>query len=209
MAAQNVSGSVTIQASFSEAITAGVITPQSLPASISQNLSYQYSSATGNPLTTDAIVAKTLAFSAAGYATINLWPAVDLAGNSTSFQRVREIIIQNSNSFGCFINAGSSNASTSGVMWLASAANLQLPGYAANTNSGASSSTMSVVSNYSTYWPAFRLCDPVTTNISTTTSSALSAGLLVTSLSNCLVVYAPAAATSNSINYMIAGCTQY
>ena len=205
--AQNVTGSITLNASFSESITAGVITSQNLPASVSQNLSYQNSQGSGNPLTVDAIYAKALAFGTTNI-NLNLGSTTDLAGNSVCFQRIRELVVQNSNSFPVWINGLASNSS-SGVTWLpatSGSSGVLLPGWGGNSNSGASS--LSTASLWSAYWPTFRICDPVGTSVSTGSN----AGLYVTSVSSSTVYisfYAPASTSSNSLNIMIAGCTQY
>ena len=125
MAAPTVSGSVNLNESFSETITAGVITPQNLPASMSQNLNYSYAS-TGASLTTDTLWAKAAQFGGGGagtggsvahYCTIPLTSLSDLAGNAITFQRVRELVIQNSLSYPIYLYGGNSSGG-SAVPWL-------------------------------------------------------------------------------------------
>ena len=165
MAAPSVSGNVTMNVSFSEQITAGVITPQNLPASTSQNISYSYA-ATGASLTTDTLWAKAAQFGAGGtintggsvahYCTLALTSLSDLGGNAISFQRIRELVIQNSLSYPIYLYGGNSSGA-SPVAWLpgtvSGSSALQIPGYgSASLNSGT--------------WPTFRICDPVTSGVS-------------------------------------------
>lgn len=203
MAAATVSGNVSMNASFSEQITAGVITPQNLPASVNQNLTY--SSATGGaPLTTDTIWAKAAQFGAGGanaggsvahYCQIPLTSLSDLAGNAISFQRVREVFIQNSLSYPLYLYGGNSSGA-SAVAWIPSAASgssaFQIPGY------GSASSN-------SVYWPTFRICDPVTASVST----GAQLGYFVSTANCYITLYNGAGASTDSVNIMIAGCAAY
>ena len=203
MAAPTVSGSVNLNESFSETITAGVITPQNLPASMSQNLNYSYAS-TGASLTTDTLWAKAAQFGGGGagaggtvahYCTIPLTSLSDLAGNAITFQRVRELVIQNSLSYPIYLYGGNSSGG-SAVPWLPGTASgssaLQIPGY------GSASAN-------SVYWPTFRICDPVTSAV----SSGAQLGYFVSTATPYFTLYNGAGASTDSVNIMIAGCATY
>ena len=203
MAAPVVSGNVTLNISFSEQITAGVITTQNLPASVSQNLNYS-SATTGAANTTDTLWAKAVTFGSgaagtggttANYCQIALTSLSDLGGNSIKFQRVRELIIQNSQSYPIYLFGGNS-AGSSTVAWLPStgigSSGLMIPGYGSvSANSGT--------------WPTFRICDPVTSAVST----GAQAGYFVSTATCWFTLANPTGASSDSVNIMIAGCATY
>ena len=203
MAAATVAGNISVNASFSETITAGVITPQNLPASLNQNLTYS-SATTGASLTTDTLWAAAAQFGAGGanaggsvnhYCTLPLTSLSDLGGKAVSFQRVRELIIQNLNSYPIYLFGGNSSGG-SAVSWIPSAAlgssALQIPGYgSASANSA--------------YLPTFRMCDPVTSAV----SSGAQLGYFVSTANCYLTLFNGAGASTDSVNIMVAGCASY
>lgn len=89
--ATNVSGSVNVQASFTEIITSGVISTLNLPAAITQAITYLNGTATSS---VDYIYAKSLSL-AGTPTTLDLTSLTDLNGGSVNFARVRELIIVN------------------------------------------------------------------------------------------------------------------
>lgn len=128
----NVSGNVNLTASFTETISSGVVTTQSLPASITQGLSY--SSGTG-PGQCDLLYSKQLSL-AGSATTLDLTSLADLAGSSYSFARVRELIITNLASTGGYtLTIGSASASAwTGFLGTASATAVIHPGTSAGGN---------------------------------------------------------------------------
>src|SRR5208282_4857194 len=87
----NTTGTVTLNAGFTEIITSGVIVPQNLPTATNQSITY----ANGTTLlSTDLIYGKALTLSAAA-TTLDFTSVLDLSGTSQSFARIRELVIQN------------------------------------------------------------------------------------------------------------------
>lgn len=181
MAAANVTGSITLNASFTETITAGVIQTINLPTGINQNVNYQNALATGASLTTDVIYGAQKGLTSNTF-TLAFNALPDLNGTAQSWARVRELHIQNLNSFPIYVFASSS----SGVPWLGSTSTtgIMIPG-----NNSANSTT----------YATLRLCDPVT--------SGVASGYYISTSSYNLVVSCAAGASSNSVNVMAAGCT--
>lgn len=88
---QTITGNVTFNAAFTEAVSAGVIVPYQVPATISSNLSYANGTGSGQ---VDTLYAKALTLSGAT-TTIDLTSLTDPAGVSINFARVRELIVVN------------------------------------------------------------------------------------------------------------------
>lgn len=86
-----IGGTSTVSGGFNESVTSGVITTQTLPASIA--LTTQYKNGTGAGAV-DTIYAKQITFVASTPQTLDLTSLTDLGGASISFARVRELIIQ-------------------------------------------------------------------------------------------------------------------
>lgn len=86
-----VSGTLNIAASFAQTVSSGVITAQSLPASLNFNLTFANGTGTG---AVDLCYAKQL--SLAGTATtLDLTSLADLSGATVNFARVRLFMVQN------------------------------------------------------------------------------------------------------------------
>jgi|SRR5208283_1046847 len=206
MATQLVSGNVSSNSSFSETIpiTAGVITPLNLPTGISQNITYS-SASTGASLSVDQIYGQQLNFNllpngaaGANYITLNFQGAAsnsvasnyatkDLAGNLQSFNRIRELQIQNLNSIPIYLFAGGSSGA-SAVQWM--------------TSNSISTQAITIAGNNSantTVYPMFRLCDPAT--------SSVSSGMWIGSSNNLITIYCASSTSAFSVNVMAAGCT--
>lgn len=83
-----ITGNVTLTAGFTEQVTAGVVTTQNLPATVTQQVSYANGTA-ANQCDLIHAVKYTLAASAT---TIDLTAVPDLAGATINFARVREIL---------------------------------------------------------------------------------------------------------------------
>jgi hypothetical protein len=86
-----VTGATQIVSGFNQAVTSGVVTAQTLTASISP--SSQYTNGTGAGQV-DLIYAKQLVFVASTPQTLDLQALTDLSGASINFARVREIVLQ-------------------------------------------------------------------------------------------------------------------
>lgn len=181
MAAANVAGSITMNAAFTETITSGVIQTINLPTGINQNLNYSNALGTGASLTTDLIYGAQKALTGNAF-TLSFVALPDLNGVNQSWARVRELHIQNLNSFPVYVFASSS----SGVPWLGSTSTtgIMIPG-----NNSANS----------TVYPYIRLCDPVL--------SGVSSGYWIGASSYNLVVSCAAGTSLTSVNVMAAGCT--
>ena len=89
--ATNTSGTVVQQLSFTEVITAGVISTLNLPAILNDNFTYGNGTSAGN---VDYIYAKSLSL-AGSATTLDLTSLTDLNGGSVNFARVRELVIVN------------------------------------------------------------------------------------------------------------------
>lgn len=85
-----IGGTSQLSAGFNQTVTSGVITSQTIPASIS--LTTQYKNGTGAG-SVDLIYAKQLTL-AATPTTLDLSSLTDLAGGSVNFARIREMAIQ-------------------------------------------------------------------------------------------------------------------
>ena len=173
----NTSGTVTLNASFTEVITSGVIVTQNLPTAVNQSISYGNGTSAGN---VDLIYGKTLTLSAA-ITTLDFTAVADLSGATQNFARIRELVVQNLSSFPLKIYASSS----SGVTWLpAGSANaIVLPGYGTSVTS--------------TSYPSFRMNDPVVVG---------NASGMFISTSSGRIVFDPGANTF-SVNVMAAGAS--
>lgn len=88
---QTISGNITFNAAFTEAVSTGVITPYQIPATIAANLSY--GTGTGSNQV-DTMYGKQLSL-AATPTTLDLTSLTDPAGISITFARVREFIVVN------------------------------------------------------------------------------------------------------------------
>lgn len=176
----NVNATINLTAQASEIISSGVVTTQTIPAGITQGITY--TSGTGS-LQCDLIYAKQLSLAAAA-TTLDLTSLADLIGSSYSFARVRELIVQHLGSVGSqVVLVGSASASAfSAFMGASQQASL----YAG----GASS-----LSSYN----AIRFSDPYTVG---STSGA------VTGASSKLLKLDPGAATI-SVNVIILGCSAF
>jgi hypothetical protein len=206
MATQLVSGNISANAAFAETIpiTAGVITPLNLPTGISQNITYSNAS-TGASLSVDQVYGQQLNFNllpngvaGGNYLTLNFQGAAansvasnyatkDLAGNLQSFARIRELHIQNLNSIPIYVFAGGSSGA-SAVQWM--------------TSNSSSTQAITIAPNNSansTVYPTLRLCDPVT--------SAVSSGMWVGSSNNLITIYCASSTSAFAVNVMAAGCT--
>lgn len=129
----SVSGNSQDNVGFLQLISSGVVQPLNLNAQILRNLSY--TNGTGaNQVNT--IYAKQLTLSAAA-TTVDFLSALDMNGSSTSFARIRELIVQNIGSADCRVYANS----TSGVAWLPSGSTSALFARAATTASSITSTS--------------------------------------------------------------------
>jgi hypothetical protein len=86
-----VTGNAQLNAGFNQTVTSGVVTTQTLPASIS--LTTQYSNGTGAGAI-NLVYAKQIALVASTPQTLDLTSLTDLSGATVSFARVRELIVQ-------------------------------------------------------------------------------------------------------------------
>lgn len=86
-----VTGTTQLVAGFNQTVTSGLITTQTLPASIS--LTTQYTNGTGAGAI-DLIYARQIALAAGTPQTLDLTSLADLSGATVSFARVRELVIQ-------------------------------------------------------------------------------------------------------------------
>lgn len=199
----NVSGSVNLTTSFTETITAGVLVNQNLPTGINQNLSYPNTTVAqtaGYPYTIDVVYGKTINTGTSSMSVFNFGASAstvanclfDLAGTYYSWARVRELVIQNLNSFPIYVFGGNSGGS-SAVPWLVSTASaIQIPACQVSTGSPTYSSLSGI-------YPTFRICDPVQ-GIGSSTG-----GYWVTQSSGMICV--SASTSSFNFNIMAAGCT--
>lgn len=122
--ATNVTGTVTLNANFTEVVTSGVISTLQLPATINQTISYGNGTSTGN---VDYIYAKQLSL-AGSATTLDLTSLTDLNGGSVNFARVREVIIVNlatTAGYTLTIGPGVSNPWTTGPIAASSTVVLQ------------------------------------------------------------------------------------
>lgn len=106
-----VSGSVTLNAGFTQVVSSGVVTTQNLAVSVPQNLTYANGTGAGQ---VDLIYAKQLSL-AGSATTLDLTALTDLSGASINFARVRELIIQNlatTSTYTVTVGAAASNAWT-------------------------------------------------------------------------------------------------
>lgn len=86
-----IGGTSQLSAGFNQTISSGVITSQTIPASIA--LTTQYANGTGAGQV-DLIYAKQLTFVASTPQTLDLTALTDLGGGAVNFARVRELVIQ-------------------------------------------------------------------------------------------------------------------
>jgi hypothetical protein len=86
-----VTGTAQLVAGFNQTVSSGLITTQTLPASIS--LTTQYTNGTGAGAI-DLIYAKQIALVASTPQTLDLTSLADLSGATVSFARIRELVIQ-------------------------------------------------------------------------------------------------------------------
>lgn len=86
-----VTGTVQLVTGFNQTNTSGLVTTQTLPASIS--LTTQYANGTGAGQI-NLIYAKQLIFVASTPQTLDLTTLLDLSGASVNFARVRELVVQ-------------------------------------------------------------------------------------------------------------------
>lgn len=197
--ATNISGSVSMNMSFSELISAGVIVSQNLPTGINQNLSYSNGTVAGAPGNVDLVYGRTFATNAAptvlnffaGTSSTSANPGTsDLAGNSYAWARMRELVIQNLGSVPLLLWG----ASASGMSWLPAASSNAIiipPAQAsASTNS---------YSSLSTIYPLFRMCDP--------TMYSANTGGMALAASSCLMTLLGSGSSITSVNLLAAGCS--
>jgi len=86
-----VTGTAQLVAGFNQTVTSGLITTQTLPASIS--LTTQYANGTGAGAI-DLIYARQIALVASTPQTLDLTALTDLSGATVNFARVRELVVQ-------------------------------------------------------------------------------------------------------------------
>lgn len=86
----NVGGTAQLSAGFNQTVTSGVITSQTIPASIALTTQYQNGTGAG---AVDLIYARQLTL-AATPTTLDLTTLTDLSGAAASFARVREFAVQ-------------------------------------------------------------------------------------------------------------------
>ncbi len=104
----NVTGQVVASASFTETVTSGLITPQSLPVNMTQSLGYSSGTGMGQ---VNLAYAKRLTFAAAPQ-TLDLSSLLDLSGASVNFARVRELIVaNNATAAGAVLTVGAASGS--------------------------------------------------------------------------------------------------
>lgn len=111
---QVVTGNVTFTASFNVLKSSGLINPEPFSQAIQQNVSY--ANGTGSAQV-DTFYAAQLTLAAAP-TTLNLTSLTDPAGNSINFARVRELIVQNTNSANPGFDVKVEAASSNGVAFL-------------------------------------------------------------------------------------------
>lgn len=107
------SGAITINASFTETVTSGLIVSQTLPTSISTSVNYGNNNTGATNI--DLVVGQQLTLNASP-TTWNLTSINTLDGTYRAFARVREFMVQNLGSAPVTIYANSA----SGVGWLPS-----------------------------------------------------------------------------------------
>ncbi len=115
MAAQNVSGNVTLNAAITQIMSTGVVTTQQIAAVglIQQTLA----TGTGTAYDIDALYAKQLTLTAAA-THINLFAFTDPFGNSVSFARVRLVFVQNLTLTAGYLTNLYTRTGTDPVTWL-------------------------------------------------------------------------------------------
>src|SRR4051794_6850046 len=86
-----IGGTSQLSAGFNQTVSSGVITSQTIPASISLTTQYQGGTAAGK---VDLIYARQLTLAASTPQTLDLTNLTDLGGGSVNFARVRELAIQ-------------------------------------------------------------------------------------------------------------------
>lgn len=124
----NVTGSAQVNASFNQIITSGVVQALNLAAPVYRLANYTTTGSGASQVNT--IYARQLTLSAAA-TTVDFLSAPDLNGSSTSFARIRELIVQNLGSADIRVYANS----TSGVNWLPAGSASALFARAANSAS--------------------------------------------------------------------------
>src|SRR5690242_19683420 len=86
-----IGGTSQLSAGYNQTITSGVITSQTIPASIALTTQYAGGTAAGK---VDLIYARQIALAASTPQTLDLTNLTDLGGGAVSFARVREFVIQ-------------------------------------------------------------------------------------------------------------------
>lgn len=172
---QVVLGTASVNLNFNETKTSGVVTPQTLPVLVSANVRYANGTAAGQ---VDTIFAAQYSVASGTPLTVNLQSCTDLAGNTVTFARVREFIVQVTDATAGHtlqVYAAASNG------WSV----LPPSGSAIVVQPGGSS--------------VFHLSDP--------SSSGSGVGNVVTSTSNSFAVNSNTSATVSSVNVLVVGCS--
>lgn len=105
-----VAGTVQLVTGFNQTVTSGLVTTQTLPASIS--LTTQYANGTGAGQV-NLIYAKQIALVASTPQTLDLTALLDLSGATVNFARVRELVVQvvtATSAFNAILGNAASNA---------------------------------------------------------------------------------------------------
>lgn len=176
----SVTGSTNVNASFNQSISSGVVQALNLAAPIYRLANYGTSGSGASQVNT--IYSKQLTLNAAA-TTVDFLSAPDLNGSSTSFARIRELIVQNIGSADCRVYANS----TSGVAWLPAGSTSALFARAATSASS--------ITSTSAYGGVIQISDPLSVG-------SLSGNLITASGSK--IVFDPGS-NSTSINVIVVG----